>query len=165
MKQIIKQGKAEGIFWIRPEGRGNFQCSPEIKSAVEEVIEKGRRQVVIDLQGIKGMDSTFMGMLAGLALRLQDDGKKLNLAGVSEKNRDSLEDLGIDDLMDIDPPSAAWRGKAGEIREDLKPVGSADRPDMTEHVLRCHRNLSDLNKENEIKFRTVLQMLEQGQRA
>ena len=71
----------------------------------------------------------------------------------------------MDELMEIDPPEATWRGRVDEIRADLEPINRGMEPKMESHILRSHRNLSGLNKQNEEKFRTVLQILEEGQRA
>lgn len=155
----IKHWMGDTFYWIRPEGKGNFACSPFIKNAAEQKLKEGCGQVVIDLQSTRGMDSTFMGTLAGLAVRMQKSGKRLQLAGVDERNRDSLEDLGLDVLMDIEPVNAPWRGQQSDIRENLEPMPLGSQGNVTEHVFKTHQQLSDLNPENEKKFRTVLEIL------
>ncbi len=155
----IKHGTGDSYYWIRPEGKGDFNVSPLVKQAAESKLKKGCGQVVIDLEAVPGMDSTFMGTLAGLAVRMQKAGRRLQLAGVGEKNRDSLEDLGLDVLMEIEPPHAVWRGKQGEIRENLKSMTTGSAAGSSDHVLKSHQQLSELNPENEKKFRTVLDML------
>lgn len=156
----IKHGAGDAFYWIRPEGKGNFECSPFIQKAANQKLEEGCCQVVIDLQSTRGMDSTFMGTLAGLAVRMQKSGKRLQLAGVDARNRDSLEDLGLDVLMDIEPLNASWRGHQSDIRKNLElmPIGS--HAELSEHVLKSHRQLSDLSPENEKKFHTVLEILD-----
>ena len=58
----------ESYVWIRPEGRGTFLESTIIKNFVERSVADGVSNFVIDLEACPGMDSTFMGMLAGLGL-------------------------------------------------------------------------------------------------
>src|SRR5450631_2319235 len=60
--------------WIRVEGRGSFQNSPALKEFSRKLIDEGRRKFVVDLKSCLAMDSTFMGTLAGLAIRLRDTG-------------------------------------------------------------------------------------------
>ncbi|MGE9266922.1 MAG: STAS domain-containing protein [Verrucomicrobiales bacterium] len=156
----IKHGVSHDTYWIRPEGKGCFQGSPYIKRAVEDRLMNTQRQIVVDLEAVRGMDSTFMGMLAGLAVRMGKSGRRLHLAGVGEKNRDSLEDLGLDSLMDIEPAGAHWRGHQQEIREGLEELELKTGPGLDGHVLESHQTLSGLSTENEEKFRTVLDILE-----
>jgi hypothetical protein len=111
------------------------------------------------------MDSTFMGTLAGLAARISSkSGGVLQVADAGERNRQSLEDLGLDFLMDIDPPAADWRGRIDEIRSSLKPLGkqgSLPTLDRARHVLEAHKTLSDVNEANAREFETVVTTLEQ----
>ena len=99
--------------------------SPLMKAFGDERIDGGERKVVIDLSGCTGMDSTFMGTLAGMASRLSaKDQGVLEIAEAGDRNRRSLEDLGLDFLMEIDPPAARWRDHLDDIRKDLRPVKS-----------------------------------------
>lgn len=138
--------------------------SPAVKSFGDLRIAAGESLLVVDLGECSGMDSTFMGTLAGMAARLsaQDRGT-LHIAEPGERNRRSLEDLGLDFLMEIDPPAAVWRGKADAIRSELKSpqapggLGSMQR---TRHVLEAHQNLSELSDKNARDFAGVVDMLE-----
>ena len=87
---------------------------------------------MVDLGECTGMDSTFMGTLAGMAARLSAlDRGVLQIADPGERNRRSLEDLGLDFLMEIDPPAAVWRGRVDAIRSRLVPpqLPRSARPD------------------------------------
>ena len=117
----ILVGVFDGFSWIRCEGKGSFLNSPAVKSFGDERIAAGEARVVVDLGACTGMDSTFMGTLAGMAARLSaPGGGVLQIADPGERNRRSLEDLGLDFLMEIDPPAAVWRGKVDAIRSELK---------------------------------------------
>lgn len=76
-----------------------------VKECAERGMNEGRSVIVVDLEACVGMDSTFMGMLAGIAIKLTKlpAGGVLQIAGASERNVQSLEDLGLDALMDINP--------------------------------------------------------------
>lgn len=111
-----------------------------------------------------GMDSTFMGTLAGMAARLStQDGGTLQIAEPGERNRRSLEDLGLDFLMEIDPPSAIWRGRVDAIRGGLHEPqlpGGLGRVQRARHVLDAHQTLSDVNDKNARNFAGVVSVLE-----
>jgi len=136
-----------------------------MKECAEIRIAAGERCLVIDLEACTGMDSTFMGQLASFSARLSKLGSTggVQIAGAGERNRNSLEDLGLDCLLEIDPPSAPWRGKADEVRANLEPyqlghpIGVEDR---AKHVLESHKILSAANAENARKFAGVVGILE-----
>jgi len=119
--------------------------------------------VVVDLGGCSGMDSTFMGTLAGLAMRLMKvpDGKLL-IADPGEKNQKSLEGLGLDSLMEINPDDAFWKGEIDEIRKKLKPQEDdiSRKPVGASYVLEAHKKLCEADEKNAEKFGTVLDFLE-----
>lgn len=143
-------------------GKGSFLVSPVVKAFGDEAVSTGVRCLVVDLGACTGMDSTFMGTLAGLAARLSVvDGGTLQIADASERNRRSLEDLGLDFLMEIDPPAADWRGKVDEIRKALKAPGiGVSQGNQARHVLEAHQVLSQANESNARKFSTVVNLLE-----
>jgi anti-sigma B factor antagonist len=162
----ITVGIFDGFSWIRCEGKGSFMNSPVLKSFGDQRIGNGERLLVVDLGACTGMDSTFMGTLAGLATRLTalDGGGTLHIAEPGERNRRSLEDLGLDFLMEIDPPTAAWRGRVDEIRAHLgsspSVAGVLGQIQRARHVLEAHQTLSDVNEKNAREFGGVVTMLE-----
>ena len=54
-------------LWIRCASRGCFVNSPALKTVAEKYLENGGCNIVVDLEVCPGVDSTFMGTLAGLA--------------------------------------------------------------------------------------------------
>jgi len=138
--------------------------SPAIKAFGDSRIAAGEIRMVVDLAGCTGMDSTFMGTLAGMAARLSAlDGGGLQIAEPGERNRRSLEDLGLDFLMEIDPPNAVWRGRVHEIRSALhepQMPGAFGRAQRARHVLEAHQALAEINDENARDFAGVVSQLE-----
>lgn len=162
-ENAILVGTCDGFTWIRCEGKGSFLTSPALKEFAETRIAAGERCLVIDLGACTGMDSTFMGTLAGLSARLSATGGKVQVADANERNRRSLEDLGLDFLLEIDPPEAPWRGHMDEVRSGLKPAGERGAPNALErakHVLDAHKVLSSASGDNAKKFAGVVTLLE-----
>jgi anti-anti-sigma regulatory factor len=159
----IAVGIFNGFSWIRVEGKGSFVNSPAVKAFGDGRIAAGEGVLVVDLAACTGMDSTFMGTLAGLAARLSAvEGGRLHIAEPGERNRRSLEDLGLDFLMDIDPPSAVWRGRVDEVRGQLHApaaIGEIGRTQRSRHVLEAHQTLSTINDKNARSFAGVVGML------
>jgi anti-anti-sigma regulatory factor len=160
----ILVGVFDGFSWIRLEGKGSFVNSPAVKAFGEGRIAAGETRVVVDLAACTGMDSTFMGTLAGMAARLSAlEGGSLQIAEPGERNRRSLEDLGLDFLMEIDPPAVEWRGKVDVIRGGLhapQAPGGLDRIQRSRHVLEAHQALFDMNDKNASSFAGVVTQLE-----
>ncbi len=138
--------------------------SPTMKSFGDERIAAGESLVVVDLAACTGMDSTFMGTLAGMAARLSAKGSGvLQIAEPGDRNRRSLEDLGLDFLMEIDPPAATWRGKVDAIRGKLQAPNALDalgQIQRTRHVLEAHQTLTGMNEKNAREFGSVVDLLE-----
>jgi anti-sigma B factor antagonist len=160
----IFTGIFDGFSWIRCEGKGSFLNSPSLKAFGVDRIAAGERCLVVDLDACTGMDSTFMGTLAGLATRLSaQDGGIVQIAGASQRNRHSLEDLGLDFLIQIDPEESVWRSDVQRIRSQLtsaSPVGPQGNLQKAAHVLEAHQVLSGTNEKNQQTFSTVVTLLE-----
>lgn len=163
LENAISYGIFDGFTWLRCEGKGSFMQSPALKECAEQRLASGERHFVVDLEACTGMDSTFMGFLAGLAARVGKLEGWVQIATPGERNRRSLEDLGLDCLLQISPPEAPWRGRVEEIRGGLDPFELDRGPDARErarHVLDAHRTLAGTSEENAAKFSNVLQVLE-----
>jgi len=159
----ISFGTFNEFTWIRCEGKGSFLQSPALKECAEKRRSKGETRFVIDLENCSGMDSTFMGLLAGLASRVSKDKGSVMIASPGDKNRRSLEDLGLDCLLEIEPSDAPWVGKEAEIRGKLKPFSPNRLPDMSgraQQVLESHQMLASTSEDNAKRFATVLQVLQ-----
>lgn len=119
---------------------------------------EAKTKFVFDMEECTGMDSTFMGMLAGLAIKLQGAADScLQLCGVSSRNQESLEELGIDSLVEINPDNSEWSKDCVEIRKGLSEW-SEDKKAMPDPklILDTHKTLGSLNKENEQEFSSVI---------
>ena len=156
----ILTGHLESIVWIRPEGRGTFLESPFIGNFVDAAFEAGHRDFVVDLEACSGMDSTFMGMLAGLGISFRrKQAGQLTVVGTSDKTKASLVELGLHHLSRIEPAKGAWIGRLEEFRSDLIPLTSEESGDKESYILKCHENLCEAEASNVDRFKTVLEML------
>jgi len=156
----IFTGQFDSFVWIRPDGRGTFQESPLVKNFVEDQPEEEVTDFVVDLEKCPGMDSTFMGMLAGLGIGFRKRGKgQLSFVGTTGKTKASLMELGLHYLSTIEPEEGPWQGKLAEIRANLALIEGSDETNKEEHVLECHENLCEADESNLEKFQTVLDMM------
>jgi anti-anti-sigma factor len=156
------------IAVIRVEGRGSFKISPPMKQFIHQVIEKkSAERIVIDMSDCTGMDSTFMGVIAGLACLIKSkpdlDFKLINL---SDKNQKLLVTLGVDRVVnyslagDKDTDQENCQICDGKILE----ADFSDKLNAAKTTLEAHETLVDINPENLSKFKSVLEFLEEDVR-
>jgi anti-anti-sigma factor len=145
-------------IFIRVTGRGSFKISATLKQFVAETTSKQSvSAVVLDLSECIGMDSTFMGVLAGLSGRLKQNGQTLELINLSDKNTELLATLGVDQVI------AHYSHNHGHELPDRPaqslPTASASKKDLAETALQAHEILVELSEENRPRFKRVIEYL------
>ncbi len=149
---------------IRVQGKGSFQNSPALKEFAKEMFDRGQRIFVIDLKMCSVMDSTFMGTLAGIALRLREAGSgSLQVINVNERNYELLRNLGLNNLFEIgSKPTETAVGS--EETEALDHQQVVSRSDQAECMIEAHEALVGADPENLARFKDVLEYLRQDLR-
>src|SRR6266540_3126054 len=98
----IQVGVRGPTVWVKVEGKGSFLNSGNLKEFAREMLDRGYREFVIDLADCAMMDSTFMGTMASVALRLKELGRgHLHVVHCRNRSRDLLSGLGLDQIFDI----------------------------------------------------------------
>ena len=144
--------------FVRVIGKGSYKLCPALKAFGLVALDQGCRRLVIDMASCIGMDSTFMGVVAGLTLRTNEQQGELVMVCLSDKNRLLLETLGLADLI-----RAETGRSAGGCPGGLRPLEPAvDRTDTTTTMLQAHETLVGVAPGNEARFRDVLGYLEGG---
>ncbi len=145
-------------IFIRVTGRGSFKVSATLKQFVAEITSRQPISVVaLDLADCIGMDSTFMGVLAGLSGRLKQKGQTLELINLSEKNAALLATLGVDQV--ISHYSHSHRHALPEHPTQSLPTADATKKDLAETALQAHETLVELSEENRPRFKRVIEYL------
>jgi anti-anti-sigma regulatory factor len=144
---------------VRVTGRGSFLESGSLKEFGREMVNRGYREFVFDLQDCAMMDSTFMGTMAGMALRLKELGQgHLRVIHCGERSRDLLSGLGLDQIFDIQA-----NGATAPECEDLEKTEDAKR-EQAATMLEAHEALCEAQPENLTRFKDVLEYLKQDLR-
>lgn len=158
----------DDCLWIRCTSRGSFVNSPALKTVSEKYMARGGRNVVVDMEICPGVDSTFMGTLAGLARKAMANNGAIQIATPPPRTRAAMESLGLDMLLDIDPPTAPWQEDIAERRAQLAQgnareaaSGQMDELERTRHVLDAHNTLRAMNHKNNETFGYVCETLEE----
>jgi anti-sigma B factor antagonist len=154
---IFADTESGPAVWIRVEGKGTFENSPGLKAFSAQMMDGGRNKIVVDLKNCPAMDSTFMGTLAGIAVRLRDcPGGSLWVLNRNERNSDLLEGLGLHTLFaeSTPPESVSASAEAGAA----VPQG-ADKTATREAMIEAHETCVQVNPANAAKFKDVLEYL------
>ncbi len=166
----ILVGTENQRVWVRVEGKGSFLNSGGLKEFAREMTERGYRDFAVDLRNCPVMDSTFMGTLAGIALRLNDLGEgELRVVNLNERNRDLLANLGLDQLFRMETGeggagAAANAANAANAAREALPVAEEDKEARARTMLEAHEACVEANPENAAKFKDVLEYLKEDLR-
>src|SRR5271155_1278478 len=91
------------LGFIKVVGRGSFQNSGCLKAFYQQLVKEGVTRFVVDLDACTYLDSTFLGILLGLGLKLKESGpRRLHILNANPRNLELLKNLGLDRLINID---------------------------------------------------------------
>jgi anti-anti-sigma regulatory factor len=182
----IMVARSGDLGFVKVVGRGSFQNSGCLKAFYLQLLKDGVSRFVIDLGACTYLDSTFLGILLGLGLKLREGGNGLlNILNASPRNLELLRNLGLDRLInvaggnlpgDIEAqtgttiPQASPNGSAGnggalgvgamkeENLQDLAcPVPT--RAEAAPTILEAHEALMNFDPRNVPKFKDVVEFL------
>lgn len=150
---------------MKVQGKGSFQNSPALKEFAKRMFDRGHRTFIVDLGGCPVMDSTFMGTLAGIALRLREAGSgSLHVANVNERNFDLLRNLGLNNLFEITGKEVDAAERDGAVAPTALESENT-RADQATCMIEAHEALVNADPENLARFKDVLEYLKQDLRA
>jgi anti-sigma B factor antagonist len=147
--------------WIKVTGRANFTSGVDFKALIQRLGELGYTRFVLELTKCLLMDSTFLGVLAGLGLKFDHapaaPGRaRIELLNPNGRILDLLENLGVNHLFTV----ANGPGPATDQLAPLEPPpAEADRVAMARTSLEAHQTLMRINPANIPRFKDVTEFL------
>ncbi len=159
----------EAIFKVNPYtepvivkvyGKARYtNCSP-LQDFFNQQIKQGRRNFVIDFSECHSMDSTFLGIITGAALKLRkfDPPGKFALCCLGKRNRDLVKNLGLNQLMEIDVDSTGYCMPDHSTRDITNRDGHTSRQEA-KMILKAHEDLCKLDQANIHRFQDVIAYL------
>jgi len=151
------------LVCIKIAGRASFQGSVDFKRLINTLWQQGHTRFVLDLGECQIMDSTFLGVLAGLRLKFSQErnGNRpatLELLNPSNRVFDLIDNLGIAHLFQVHQGQAP---STDDLSPVAKPSCKPDRTETTRTCLEAHKLLMELNPANVPKFKDVTRFLEE----
>ena len=150
---------SDQVVFIKINGKGDFNLSLDLKKLFVELRQHGYRRFVLEVCSCAMMDSTFLGMLADIALKFCDasnpQGFPLELINPNPRIAETLENLGVAHLFKItycpDSPKVDY--------QPLATTADKSKVEVTRNCLEAHMTLMGLKPENVQKFKDVAQFL------
>jgi anti-anti-sigma factor len=148
----------EHTAFIKVPGRANYASSIDLKTVVTELRQRGFSEFILDLHDCMTMDSTFLGVLAGLVLRNnqpEPDAPSIELLNPNDRVLDLIENLGVLSMFKV---------RNEEVPSTLRFEATNDHPaptkeEVTRNCLEAHRTLMQVNPANVPKFKEVTQFM------
>ena len=161
MQSSIQVGVNGQAVWVKVEGKGNFLNSGNLKEFAREMVNRGYREFVVDLEKCAMMDSTFMGTMAGVALRLKELGHgHLHVVHCGQHSRDLLTGLGLDQIFSIHSNGSA-APETDALPGPAPAEPSVEKQRQAQQMLDAHEALCEAVPENFSRFKDVLDYLKQ----
>ncbi|HMF45367.1 MAG TPA: STAS domain-containing protein [Candidatus Udaeobacter sp.] len=162
MDSSIQVGVGGPTVWVKVEGKGSFLNSGNLKEFAREMLDRGYREFVVDLADCTMMDSTFMGTIATVALRLRELGQgHLQVVHCSNRCQELLSGVRLDQIFDV-RASGASPPECGALERPPRIQSPGDQKrEQIETMLEAHEALSEVAPENILRFKDVLDFLRQ----
>ncbi len=162
--ESIRVGCLGSVVWTRIEGAANHENAACIKAFLVDRFDRGWRKFVVDLRDCRGIDSTFIGMLYRLAVKVasSDPLGIVDVINPGERNAKSIQKLGLDDYIHLDLRGERWQSERALVEENLTKASCEKPVNQIEHaefVLQAHEALIAANEENQNRFCDVVEYL------
>ena len=140
---------------MRVVGHASYLNCANAGAFFSEAAERGVTELTVDCAECLGMDSTFLGTLAGGALKLRETNASMRLVNLNRRNMELARNLGLENIMSVSPAADSSKPDANEdSRRNLggEKAGFDD-------ILAAHQTLASISAENEAKFEDVISFL------
>lgn len=144
--------------FIKVPGRANYASSIDLKNLVGELRQRGFIEFVLDLRECLTMDSTFLGVLAGLVLRNnhpEPAAPTIELLNPNSRVLDLIENLGVLSMFKVSNEEAPCT----LLFEPTNGHEAPSKEEVTRNCLEAHRTLMKINPANVPKFKEVTQFM------
>jgi anti-sigma B factor antagonist len=146
---------------VKIHGKANYLNCAHVSDFFDSMIERGTYSFTVDFSACLGMDSTFLGLLAGVAtkaMRRVPPGR-LNFANMSSQNKQLIRGLGLHHLPTVHIEEE-WHGGASTVSCEGEAIPEAGKTEASAGmILEAHERLMRLNSANERRFQDVVKYL------
>lgn len=154
----------EGIVVLRVVGRGDFEISPQVKTVCDKFNREDYSPAyILDLEHCPAMDSTFMGVVAAIALhQIACRDSRMVVLNAEATAQMQLDKLGLKYILEMRRDDAPGVASVDALDFEESPAVAQSRFDRIIHMIESHEALIDVDSGNEVKFKGVLQSLSES---
>jgi anti-anti-sigma factor len=147
------------VHVLRFIGDIRYTLSPSIDRFLEEIFASSKPAgFVIDLTETDSIDSTNLGLLTRLAMRMQRlDAQRVTIVSNRADINSVLNSMALDEVFDIVEDTCLETDATQEV-----PQKDTDREALAHTLIEAHRALMDLSEHNREMFRDVVASLEKN---
>jgi hypothetical protein len=152
---VFRIARSGDAIYVRVVGLATMTNSATFKDFADRMQSEGYRAFVVDLAECRGVDSTFMGLLLGLA---QGSGSgsardKLLVVNANAHCRKQMESIGLHRLLRIQSEPAAL---PCDLALHELPESEPSPVQRLKLIMKAHQDLIAIDKKNEEKFGAFL---------
>lgn len=140
---------------LQVRGRASFDTCAPVREFFSNRRSAGQTEFIVDLKDCRGMDSTFLGILAGLANDLTRVGGSITLTRPGETLVAIIQNLGLDRLLKV--VADFENATAGTPL----PAQSLNEIEQAKLVLQAHESLVAANPATKPNFLDVIEFLKE----
>lgn len=156
---MIKYCEIKGNIYISVSGHLTAPDCPVLREIIFARIEgqnneppKPITKVLMDMTGCTYMDSTFIGLVAGINKKLKKiHNLKLELQNIGKACMELLVSMGLTNLLNINDTPV-------DMPDNMRNIDSSKNI-TAEEILDAHENLMEISEENKQKFSNLRDVL------
>lgn len=156
-KQQIKFAHCFPSVYFQVGGLANMVLANPLENTANQFLQKGYHSFFIDLKECRGMDSTFMGVLIGIAT-IEDQKEKptVHIIHANTHNQKLLQSLGVNQVVNC-------------VKEEIPVPENFELLEILPQqpqqkialIQKAHEKLVEIDPKNEEKFGNFLKLLKQ----
>ena len=156
-KGRVLHASHDDIHVLRFIGSIRYTLSPSIERFLDKLFDAGQPSgFAIDLTETDSIDSTNLGLIVGIARRMQaPEPRRVTIVSNREDINAILLSMALDEVFDIVEHTGLQTGEAEEV-----PQEASDRQALSRTLIAAHRALMEINERNREMFRDVVASLE-----
>ena len=153
----ILVAEQEGVYVLKFLGDVRLTLCPSLDQYLDNALQSRHfSSVLIDLTDTQGIDSTSLGILAKLAVRMRKQVQRVpTLVSTNNNITRILLSMGFDKVFTL----------VSKLDEELPPCDQLENAncserEMQDKVLEAHKTLMGLNDKNQQEFKSLVNALE-----
>jgi len=144
------------IIYIRATGLASMNNGMSLLELTTALLDQGYNDVVVDLEGCTGMDSTFLGVIAAIATHGPDQkGPNVTIINAGKECLSSMDYVGLTKFVKIHPEKI----EAPDIETYKLEDERISDTERVRFIREAHERLLLIDKRNRELFGPLLRML------